>query len=315
MRKPRLVCLGDLTLDIVVRAAAAAEVGTDVPGVVQLRLGGSAANSARAFTVLGGKAVFIGAVGDDDLGRRLVSALRAAGVSVHVARVPGRSARLMAQVAADGERSFITDRGVADSLTPAMVKRAWLAKADALHLPAYSLLRAPLAQAAHDAAQQVRETGAIVSVDLASRRPLLALGRRAARNLVAEAKPDILFANEREAAALAGRSDSDALLELAPIVVVKQGAEGCRIAWRGEGDRDAGHSTVATKRLAASDTTGAGDAFDAGFLYSLIASGYRPGVEHSPATRPTASVLRRAALDGHRAAAHLLGAPRKELSV
>ena len=306
-KQPRLVCLGDLTLDIVVRAAAAVEGGTDVPGVVQLRLGGSAANTCRAFAALGGKAVFVGAVGDDDLGGRLTDALRSAGVIVHAARMRGRSARLLALVATDGERSFVTDRGVADSLAPAMVKPRWLSGLDALHVPAYSLLRPPLAEAAYSAAERAHAAGALVSVDLASRRPLLESGRRAARELVTRAAPDILFANEGEAAALVGRSDTTRLLELAPLVVIKLGPLGCRVLWRGEEDGDGGQSSVATKRIVATDTTGAGDAFDAGFLHALIVSGYRPGVA------PSATVLRRAALAGHRAAARLLTAPRREL--
>ncbi|MEX2547025.1 MAG: PfkB family carbohydrate kinase [Chloroflexota bacterium] len=313
-KQPRLACLGDLTLDIVVRADTGVEAGTDVPGVVRFRVGGSAANTARSFAGLGGKAVFIGAIGDDELGGRLTAALRAAGVTVHTPRVRGRSARLLAMVAADGERSFITDRGVADALTPAMLKSAWLVRVDALHLPAYSLLRAPLADAAYLAADRARASGALVSVDLASRRPLLADGRRRAREVISRAAPDILFANEGEAAAVVGRGEPERLLELAWVVVIKQGGRGCRVLARGE-DGEVVQSSVATKRIAAADTTGAGDAFDAGFLYSLIASGYRASAETGSASRGSVAVLRRAALAGHRAAARLLTAKRTELLV
>jgi len=310
-RSPRLVCLGDLALDIVARAATAVDAGTDVAGMVQLRIGGSAANTCRSFADAGGKAVFIGALGDDDLGGRLSGALRSAGVTVHATRIRGRSPRLLALVAADGERSFVTDRGVADLLTPGHVKPGWLARLDALHLPAYSLLRSPLADAAYTAAQSAHAAGAFVSVDLASRRPLLARGRRAARELVSRAAPDVLFANESEAAALVGRSDATSLLDLAPLVVIKLGPLGCRVIWRVDGG-DIQHATVAARRIAATDTTGAGDAFDAGFLYSLIDSGYRPRAVPSMGS-PNAGVLKRAALAGHRAAAKVLTAPRKEL--
>jgi sugar/nucleoside kinase (ribokinase family) len=63
---------------------------------------------------------------------------------------------------------------------------------------------------------------------------------------------------------------------------------------------------VATPALAATDTTGAGDAFDAGFLASFAAT--RPDARFRPAA------LRRAALAGHRAAARQLGGSRPELS-
>ena len=304
-----MACLGDLTLDIVVRADDSVDAGTDVPAGIRFRAGGSAANAARSFASLGGRAVFIGALGDDDVGTRLIRAMRSAGVVVHAVRRRGHTARLVVVVGKDGERSFLTDRGVADGLTPRALKKGWLAKVDAFHVPAYSLLNAPLAEAAFLAVERARASGALISLDLASQRPLLALGRQAARDLVERAAPDILFANEQEATVVAGRVATERLLELAPIAVIKQGSVGCRLLWR-SGDRgERSHSTVATTRIDATDTTGAGDAFDAGFLFSLLTGGYRRGAA------PVAADLRRAALAGHRSAAKLLTTPRKELSV
>ena len=51
---PSLVTLGDLLLDVIVRPTGAPERGTDVPGTVRFRAGGSAGNAARAFARLGG---------------------------------------------------------------------------------------------------------------------------------------------------------------------------------------------------------------------------------------------------------------------
>jgi sugar/nucleoside kinase (ribokinase family) len=105
------------------------------------------------------------------------------------------------------------------------------------------------------------------------------------------------------------------LLDLAPIVVVKAGADGCDVLWR---DANAapgaavqavappGRLQVATTPLAADDTTGAGDAFDAGFLHVLLLA-RATGQPWDPGT------LRRAAVSGHRAAADLLRRPRPDL--
>jgi sugar/nucleoside kinase (ribokinase family) len=230
-------------------------------------------------------------------------------VTVHATRSRGLSARLLALISANGERSFITDRGVADSLSPAAVKSAWLSRVDALHVPAYSLLTPPLADAALEAIARARASGALISVDLASRLPLLARGRRAARDLITRSAPDILFANASEVAAVVGSSEPRRSAGLAPVVVIKQGAAGCRVIWSGPARGEVLQSVVAARKVSAPDTTGAGDAFDAGFLYSLIASGYRAGSSQS------AAVLRRAALAGHRSAARLLTGTRKELLV
>ena len=306
MKNPRLLCLGDLMLDVVARASVALEQGTDVPGTVRFRAGGSAGNTSRAFAALGGSAALVCAIGDDGVARRLMAAIRAEGVRVHGVAVRGLTPRLVAFVAPNGERSFVTDRGVADSLSARALKPAWFARVDFLHVPAYSLLRAPTSEAALRAASLVRAGGGLVSVDLASRAPLLATGVDHGRRAVRAMEPDVLFANADEVAALVGRGGAPRLLDLAPIVVVKQGSAGCSVLWRGPTSAPRMEIQVATRAVAATDTTGAGDAFDAGFLHSLIAGGYRGGV-------PSAAVMRRASLAGHRAAARLLTSRRPEL--
>jgi sugar/nucleoside kinase (ribokinase family) len=310
MKKPRLICIGDLMLDVVVRAEAAIESGTDTPGSVRFRLGGSAGNTCRSFIDLGGKAALVCASGDDAMAKRLVAAHRAHGVTVHAVTVRGRTPRLMALIEADGERSFVTERGVADSLTSGSLKPVWFGRANAVHLPAYSLLDAPLSQASMRAIALARANHAFVSVDLASRAPLLAAGADNGLRAVRAAAPDVLFANVDEVAALVGRRGATRLLDVAPVVVIKLGPGGCRVLWHGGGA--AGRSMldveVATKPIAATDTTGAGDAFDAGFLYSLLASGF-------DRSSPSAALLRRAALTGHRSAARLLSSPRPELAL
>jgi sugar/nucleoside kinase (ribokinase family) len=300
--KPRLVTIGDLTLDIVVRQSARIESGTDVPAAIAFRAGGSAANTARAFARLGGAATFVGAVGDDRLGLLLSAALRRDGVRVEVARNKGHTARLVVSLSPTGERSFLTDRGRADSLRWWPTLSKLLKASDAVHLPAYSLLKRPLADTALRAARVARDAGAVVSVDLSSRRPLLAGGSVAARATIAAVKCDVLFANRDEAAALVGPRNLPQLLELAPIVVVKAGAEGCRVLWQ-EVDME-----IPARPFKATDTTGAGDGFDAGFLFSLISTGRRLGDLRR-------LDLRHAAYDGGKAAAAFIRAPRTELAL
>jgi sugar/nucleoside kinase (ribokinase family) len=299
-KRPRLVTIGDLTLDIVVRQEAGVETGTDVPAHISFRAGGSAANTARVFAGLGGAATFIGAVGDDRLGEVLSRALRDTGVTVHVARSHGPTARLVVSLATSGERSFLTDRGTADSLVWRDIKPTWLESADVLHLPAYSLLTPPMSETATAGAKHAREAGALVSVDLASRRPLLSGGPVAARARIAAIEADVLFANRDEAAALVGPRYLRKLLDLAPVAVVKSGAAGCTVLW-GEEEMD-----VRARPFRPTDTTGAGDAFDAGFLFSLISTGRAPH-------RLRRLDLRHAAYDGQRAAAAFIRGPRQEL--
>jgi sugar/nucleoside kinase (ribokinase family) len=301
------VVLGDLLLDVVARADAGLRPGSDVEGTVRFRVGGSAANVARSFARLGGSATLICAVGRDGWGSRLVEAARAEGVIVRPVKATGETGRLLALVGADGERTFVTERGATDGITAGDLRPTWFRGAGALHVPAYGLIRDEPYAAARRAIELLHANAAgrrvLVSVDLASYGPLRDLGVAVAKRRVATLAPDLLFANRREAATLTGRrAHLSPLLDLAPVVVVKEGAGGCRVLWRA--GAESAVLEVATAPLVAPDTTGAGDAFAAGFLRILMGT--------DPA--PDGTVLRRAALAGHRSAAELLRRPRATLA-
>jgi sugar/nucleoside kinase (ribokinase family) len=270
-----------------------------------LRQGGSAANTARWLARLGARSTLICAVGRDPEGRALVAALEGDGVRVRASRIARqRTGRIGVLVAPAGERSFVADRAAADHLAPDDLDAGSLG-GDLLHLPAYSLLGEPLGLAGRRAIELGRAAGALVSLDLSSVGPLLAGGRRAALRMVRDAAPDVLFATRVEAEAIAGRHDVGALLDLAPLAVIKHGRAGATVL---AGSRRAPLTfDVATTALDARDTTGAGDAFDAGFLVAWLS------VEAAARARP--ATLRRAVLAGHRAAARQLAAEPRELSL
>jgi sugar/nucleoside kinase (ribokinase family) len=298
-----VIVLGDLVVDVVLAPATDLATGTDVPGRVMLRQGGSATTTARWLGRSGARVSLIAAVGRDAEGRALVRAIRRDAVTPHVVRVAGyRTGRIGVLVAPDGERSFVQDRGATLRLAPEHLREAWFTSAELLHLPTYSLLDGPLGVAGKRAAELAHAVGAMVTVDLSSSGPLLAVGRPAAVEAVRGAQPDLLFAAGAEARAL-GSSDEE-LLGLAPIVVLKRGLAGVTVLYR-EGASIA-RFDVAAKAVAAFDTTGAGDAFDAGFILAWLA-GRR-------ADAPAAIALRRAALAGNRMAARQLLRPREELS-
>ncbi|MBX3029546.1 MAG: carbohydrate kinase family protein [Chloroflexi bacterium] len=310
--------MGDLLLDVVARADGGLRPGSDVAGTVRFRAGGSAANVARAFARLGGRSVLVCAVGRDAWATRLVAAARADGVTLHAVRVDGPTGRLLALVDGAGERTFVTERAAADGLRAAHLKQSWFRGAGALHVPAYGLLHPVPLGACVRAAGFVRaavEEGSgagavpLVSVDLASAGPLADLGPAVALERIGALAPDVLFANRDEAAVLGGRRGRWApLLEVAPLVVIKEGGQGSRVLWRWRSEDGHQELEVATTAIDAADTTGAGDAFAAGFLRTLIgARGREGGVPWRPAE------LRRAALAGHRSASELLRRPRTGL--
>lgn len=298
-------------LDVVLRASAPIESGTDVPGRVEIRQGGSAANVARWLARLGVRSQLVCSIGRDGAGRSLVAQLRRDDVTVRAIRIAGhRTGRIGVLVAPSGERSFVADRRAATRMEPADLKSEWFDRIDLIHLPAYSLLVEPLGSAGVRAVELARARGARgvrVSVDLASVGPLLTHGRREARELVTRLRPDVVFATESEAEALLGRHGPEGLLADARVAVIKRGPRGARVFARDEHDA-AGEPLrfdIATSAIPAEDTTGAGDAFDAGFIagwLGALATGHA-GTD----------ALHRATMAGHRAAARHLRSPRTEL--
>jgi sugar/nucleoside kinase (ribokinase family) len=201
-----------------------------------------------------------------------------------------------------GERSFVQDRGAALHLAPENLRGEWFASVDLVHIPTYSLLDHPLGDAGKRAAELAHAAGALVTVDLSSAGPLLAIGRQAAIEVVRGAQPDLLFAAGVEARALA--ESDEALLDIAPIVVLKRGPKGATILFRDAAEVH--RFEVAAKPVDASDTTGAGDAFDAGFILGWLAARGQGA--------STAAGLRRGAIAGHRMATRQLLRPREELA-
>jgi len=290
-------------VDVVLAPARPLEPGTDVPGRVMLRQGGSAASTARWLARLGVRTTLVCAVGRDPEGRALTETLAGDGVRVRATRVAGeRTGRIGVLVAPDGERSFVADRAAADGLEPDDLRANTFA-VNLLHLPAYSLLGRPLGLAGQRAIELARAGGALVSIDLSSVGPLLARGRRAAFDLVRSATPDLLFATTAEAEALVGDHHIVRLTDLARLVVVKRGRAGASVFDVAGAELLA--FEVAARPLETRDTTGAGDAFDAGFIAAWLAT--KPDARHRPAT------LRRAVLSAHRAAARQLSLRPREL--
>ena len=301
--RPRIVVIGDLIVDVVLAPSADLVSGTDVPGRVMLRQGGSATTTARWLARRRADVSLVASVGRDSAGRALIETIRDDGVTPHVVRIAGhQTGRVGVFVAPGGERSFVQDRAAALWLAPEHLRERWFDSAELVHIPSYSLLDHPLGEAGRRAAEFAHAAGALVTVDLSSSGPLLALGRAGALEVVCGAQPDLLFAAGTEAGALA--DDEDSLLEVAPIVVLKRGPRGASLLYRDGGA--ARRVEVAAQPVEAADTTGAGDAFDAGFILGWLAA-QRNGTS-------VAASLRRGAIEGNRLAACHLLRPRKELA-
>jgi sugar/nucleoside kinase (ribokinase family) len=246
--RPVICTLGDLLLDVVVRLDGPIARDTDAYGRTHVGAGGQAANVAAWVVELGGRARFVGKRARDPAGRLLEEELRSRGVELAGPVVEAGTGTVVSVATPDGARTMLSDRGVATTLDPDELPDGFLDGCEWLHVAGYSLVAAPLRAAALAAAAQAPR----VTVDLSSTAAIEQAGVEAFRAALAAAAPEVVFANEAEAD-LVGELD-------AATVVVKRGARGCTV-------RSAeGALELPALDARAVDSTGAGDAFAAGFL-------------------------------------------------
>ena len=249
-----LSTLGDLLLDVIVRLEQPLESGTDANALTRTGAGGQAANVAAWAAALGAEARFIGKRGDDPAASLAAGELGRLGVSVFGPVALGRNGVVVAIVGPDGERAMASDRGVAPTLSADELEPGWFEGCTHLHLSGYSLMSSPIDGAAMRAAELARSGGAAVSTDLASRRVIADYGRHRLRELLEELEPELVFANEEEREEIGTAAAAEATW------IVKRGAAGSAIERGGE------RSEFPSLPADVVDTTGAGDAFAAGYL-------------------------------------------------
>jgi sugar/nucleoside kinase (ribokinase family) len=244
-----VICtLGDLLLDVIVRVDGPIAEDTDTYGCTRVQVGGQAANVAAWVAALGRPSRFLGKRARDPAGRVLAAELERLGVAVAGPEEESGTGTVVSIAAADGSRTMLTDRGIAAAFRPDELDEAWLDGCEWLHLPGYSLAASPLRETALAAARIAPR----VSVDLSSTTAIGRVGLGPFRAALAAARPELAFANEAEAE-LVGDVRVNTL-------VVKRGGRGCLVKRDGSVEE---HPAVPAEVV---DSTGAGDAFAAGFL-------------------------------------------------
>lgn len=226
--------------------------------------GGSAANTVAATARLGLSSGFIGMVGDDAIGRIYAEEMQGSGVEAHLLKGRNPSGTAIAIITpSDGERTFATYLGAALELSPEHIDCNLFLGYDIFHLEGY-LIQCP--QVVEQMLRCAKLRGMTISFDLGSFN-IVERNRSLLQSLVGE-YVDIVFANGEEAEAFTGEGPEGAAQAISSmgkgkIAVVKLGADGSIVR------RGSQVCRVEAKRVKAIDTTGAGDAYAAGFLYAF----------------------------------------------
>lgn len=221
--------------------------------------GGSACNTMRALSYLGGTAGFIGKIGSDEVGRFYLDAVRKAGVTPHFIRTEGVSGSCTVLISPDGERTMGTFLGPAATITPDEVTEDMLRPFDCIYIEGYLIVNEALM---HGTMKKAKDLGLRIALDLSNYNIVNSF-----KGLLEDIVPhyvDILFSNESEALAFTGLPAPEAVRALAKqaeVAIVTLGKEGALVCNGGQVWK------VAAEGGKPLDTTGAGDHFAAGFLY------------------------------------------------
>lgn len=261
-QRPKIVVIGSLNMDLVVKAVRAPKRGETVLGEeIHFVPGGKGANQAVGLARLGAETTMIGAVGSDAFGVELMKALQKDGVNTSSVKVLDSEATGVASILlAEGDNSIVVVPGANAQCLPEDLDQyeGKIAEADLMLLQ----LEIPLVTVEH-AIKLARKHGKTVMLNPAPAQSL-------SQDLLSQV--DYLTPNRSELALLTGMSEEstiaegiEGLLEVGvSCCVTTLGVEGVALMEKG-----GSLVKVSGYMVPVVDTTGAGDAFNAGLAYAL----------------------------------------------
>ena len=261
-----VLVVGDLNADLILGGDVVPAFGQveKLLDDVNLTIGSSAAIFACGAARLGLRTAFVGKVGNDTFGRFMVEALRARGIDTSgVVIDPTIKTGLSVILSQRTDRAILTYLGSIAMLSFADIDLKLLKRARHLHLGSFFLLDA-LRPDVPELFEIARSFGMSVSLDT-NYDPV----EKWNGNLMdALGQVDIFLPNETELLCITRQDEVNAGLQSlsgrVPLIALKRGAEG---ALARQGDTTYHAESIMVDVV---DTTGAGDSFDAGFIYGYL---------------------------------------------
>ncbi len=235
--------------------------------------GGSCANTMRGIAWLAGSEsgfeppVFSGAVGRDETGAEFEKLLRDFGVRPSLAFTDSPTGTSIILVTPDHERTMFTFLGACREYGKRHLELSEIGRSRWLYSTGYMWDTPNQCEAIRAAVEHALAAGVKIAFDLADPFVVRRSGAELARWI--PGRVEVLFANREELSTMTGVDGSyreivTAAAGLAPVIVMKTGRDGCVIARGGEFHEIRGEHVIPV------DTTGAGDAFAAGFMYGVL---------------------------------------------
>ncbi|CAL0329188.1 unnamed protein product [Lupinus luteus] len=265
-----IVSFGEMLIDFVPTTSGVSLA--EAPGFLKAP-GGAPANVAIAVARLGGKAAFLGKLGDDEFGHMLAGILKENDVNADGITFDqgARTALAFVTLRADGEREFMFYRNPSADmlLTPEDLNLELIRSAKIFHYGSISLIVEPCRSAHLKALEVAKEAGSLLSYDPNLRLPLWPSAEEAREQILSIwDKADIIKISDVELEFLTGKIDDASALSLwhpnLKLLLVTLGENGSKYYTKNfQGSVDAFHVNTV-------DTTGAGDSFIGALLSKIV---------------------------------------------
>ena len=268
----KILCIGSVTADLLVRPVDALPRPGTLQGVqgVTFYPGGCAVNGALDLVRLGAKVSLSCLVGRDAFGQMLTAHFEKEGLTTKgvKARDGVDTTVSVVLISKGGERSFLYSPGSAAAFCREDIDKELLEEADIVFVAGAMLLPSFEGEALADFMKEAKAQGKMTVMDTAYDKD----GRWLCRIKDALAHTDLFMPSLEEAKALSGKDDPHEMADFffslgGGSVDIKLGSDGALVC-RTPGER---FRIPIVEGIRVKDTTGAGDAFCAGFLYSIAA--------------------------------------------
>lgn len=262
----KVLCIGDVMLDVIAIIKDKINYGSDTPSKISTHGGGAAGNVAAWACISGAPTTIVARVGDDSAGTAVLSEFKSLGISVGDATVKGaQTGVVIVLVDTSGERTMFPETGANSGLS--LSDLPTLAGVEIVYLSGYALLDSVSRPGVLEMISTITKAGIPIFFDPATVGGMSEVNISEVRSWLP--LMSALFMNEAEATFLTGQTELepalDALLEQAPIIVIKRGSHGA--IGKARGGESVAISAAPAQVI---DTTGAGDSFAGGYIAAWI---------------------------------------------
>ena len=258
----KILCIGDIMLDVTAVIGKPIVEGLETRASISTFGGGAAANVASWLVAANTPSYLITRVGDDAAGKAVLDQLDQLGVAHSDKVVPGKNTGVVIVIVGnDGERTMFPDSGANAGLGVADLPE--LSEFSAVYLSGYPLINPQSNPGVLEIVEVLRKEKLPIIFDPATVGVLLEVGVARVRQWLEFM--DVVVLNEEEAQFITGFANpieaAADLLKIVPTVVIKRGSNGALAQ-----QRDGSLIQIPALPTTVVNTTGAGDAFAAGFI-------------------------------------------------